>query len=422
MEILYISQYFPPEIGAPAARASELAHHWASEGHKVTILTGFPNHPSGKIAPEYKKAFRRLFAKENSDGVKIFRTWLLPFPNRKPYERMLNYASFFISSVITGMFLSRPEVVIATSPQLLVALSGWWLARRNRVPFVFEVRDLWPESLSAVGIGNHKSLLYRALWQIAAFLYRHADHIVVVTPAFRDHLIQRWNVPPEKISIIQNGVKTEIFSPRNTDPSLREQLQAEGKFLVSYIGTIGIAHGLDSLIEAASNLQNTAPDVLFLLVGDGADRERIAALAASRGLTNLRLIGPQPRERIPAYISASDASLVLLKKADIFQTVIPTKMLEFMSCARPVILGLEGQARKMIESAAAGIWVAPEAPDPLAKAILQLAGNRGLTRQLGENGRKYILEHLSRKQTAADYIVLLEELTGNRPLARAAAA
>lgn len=422
MEILYISQYFPPEIGAPAARASELARHWTREGHEVTILTGFPNHPSGKIPQEYKKAFRRLFAKEKFDGVKVVRTWLLPFPNRKPYERMLNYASFLISSAITGMFISRPEVVIATSPQLLVGLSGWWLARWNRVPFVFEVRDLWPESLSAVGVGNHKSLLYRALRRIASFLYRRADHIVVVAPAFKDHLIQHWNVPAGKISIVQNGVETDIFSPRNLDPSLRGELHAEGKFVVSYVGTIGIAHGLDSLIETASKLQDTAPDVLFLLVGDGADKERISALARSRGLTNLRIVGPQPRVRIPAYISASDACLVLLKKADIFQTVIPTKMLEFMSCARPVVLGLEGQARKMIESAAAGIWVAPEAPDQLAKAILQLAGNRALSKQLGENGRKYILEQLSRKQTAADYIVLLEKLTGTRTQVRAAAA
>jgi glycosyltransferase involved in cell wall biosynthesis len=422
MKILYISQYFPPEIGAPAARASELARHWTQEGHEVTVLTGFPNHPNGLVPAEYKSALRRLVTKEKFAGASVVRSWLLPFPNRKSYERILNYSSFFVSAAITGTFLARPEVVVATSPQILVALAGWWIARCKRVPFVFEVRDLWPESLAAVGMGRDGSLLYSILAKIARFLYRRSDHIVVVTPAFKDHLIRRWHVPAEKISIIQNGVETELFSPRNADPLLRSQLRAEGKFLVSYIGTIGMAHGLDTLIEAAAKLQVTAPHVEFLLVGEGADRERICALANARGLTNLHFAGPQPRERIPAYIAASDACLVLLKKADVFETVIPTKMLEFMSCGRPVVLGLEGQARKIVENAAAGIWIMPESVEELAKAILHLENNRALARQFGANGRNYVLQHLSRKQTAAEYLALLEELIGTGSPLRAAVA
>jgi colanic acid biosynthesis glycosyl transferase WcaI len=422
MKILYISQYFPPEIGAPAARVSELARHWTQEGHDVTVLTGFPNHPNGVVPAEYKAALRRLVAKEKFAGASVVRSWLLPFPNRKAYERILNYSSFFASATITGMFLGRPEAVVSTSPQILVALAGWWIARCKRVPFVFEVRDLWPESLAAVGMGSYGSLLYRSLAKIAGFLYRRSDHIVVVTPAFKDHLVRRWHVPAEKISIIQNGVETEMFSPRNADSLLRSQLVPEGKFLVSYIGTIGMAHGLDTLIGAAAKLQTAAPQVEFLLVGEGADRERICALANSRGLTNLHFAGPQPRERIPAYIAASDACLVLLKRADVFETVIPTKMLEFMSCGRPVVLGLEGQARKMVENAAAGIWIMPESAEELAKAILHLESNRGLARQLGVNGRNYVLQHLSRKQTAAEYIALLEELAGTGASLRAAVA
>jgi glycosyltransferase involved in cell wall biosynthesis len=192
---------------------------------------------------------------------------------------------------------------------------------------------------------------------------------------------------------------------------LRSQLGLDEKFVVSYIGTIGMAHGLDTLIEAAASLQASAPNIVFLLVGEGADRERISALADSRGLKNLRFAGAQPRERIPAYICASDVCLVLLRKAEIFQTVIPTKMLEFMSGGRPVILGVEGQARKIVESAAAGIWITPEAPGELVKAILQLEGNRSLGKQLGQNGRNYILENLSRRQTAIGYLALLGELT-----------
>ena len=175
MKILYISQYFPPEMGAPAARAAELSRHWAAAGHEVTVLTGFPNHPTGVVPPEYRRKFRRLVAHEQTDGVNVVRTWLLPFPNRKAHERMLNYSSFCASAASTGLFLERPDVVIATSPQLLVGLAGWWLAHWKRVPFVFEVRDLWPESLAAVGMGESDSLLHRSLAKIAGFLYRHAD-------------------------------------------------------------------------------------------------------------------------------------------------------------------------------------------------------------------------------------------------------
>src|ERR1700676_5367767 len=188
MKILYVSQYFPPEMGAPAARAIELSRHWAAAGHEVTVLTGFPNHPTGVVPAEYRSKIRRLVMHEKLDGVNVVRTWLFPFPNRKAYERILNYSSFCASASTTGMFVSRPDVLIATSPQLLVGPSGWWLARTKRVPFVFEVRDLWPESLAAVGMGNGNSLLHRVLGKIADFLYRRSDRVVVVTPAFEEFL------------------------------------------------------------------------------------------------------------------------------------------------------------------------------------------------------------------------------------------
>jgi len=219
VKILYISQYFPPEMGAPAARAAELSRHWARDGHDVTVLTAFPNHPTGIVPAEYRAKFRHLVSREKIDGVSVIRTWLFPFPNCKAYERMLNYSSFCASSASTGMFLSRHDVIIATSPQLLVGLSGWWLARCKRVPLVFEVRDLWPESLAAVGIGTGNSLLHRSLARVAGFLYRNSQHVVVVSPSFKDHLISHWNVPPDKISIVENGVETNLFSPQNSDSS-----------------------------------------------------------------------------------------------------------------------------------------------------------------------------------------------------------
>jgi colanic acid biosynthesis glycosyl transferase WcaI len=410
VKILYLSQYFPPEMGAPAARASELSRHWAEQGHEVTILTGFPNHPTGRIPAEYADEFRQLVTREQIDGVNVVRTWLWPLPNRRAHERILNYGSFCLSSAATGLFLSRPDLVIASSPQLLVGLAGWWLAFCKRVPFVFEVRDLWPESLAAVGAGSEKSLMHRGLAKIAGFLYQKADRVVVVTPAFKDYLRRQWKTPKEKISIVENGVETSLFSPQNTDADLRRELGAEGRFVVSYIGTMGMAHGLELVIEAATRMQHTSPEVLFLLLGEGAERERIQSLAKSRGLANLRFVGQQPREKIPAYIAASDACLVLLKKADLFKTVIPTKMLEFMSCARPVILGVEGQAQKMIEEARAGICIEPESTDQLVHAVTWLAADAGLRESLGRNGRRYIQERFSRIRTAAIYLEVLESL------------
>ncbi len=413
MKILYISQYFPPEMGAPAARAAELSRHWAGGGHEVTVLTGFPNHPTGIVPAEYRAKFRHLVSREMIDGVSVIRTWLFPFPNCKAYERMLNYSSFCASSASTGMFLSRHDVVIATSPQLLVGLSGWWLARCKRVPLVFEVRDLWPESLAAVGIGTGNSLLHRSLARVAGFLYRNSQHVVVVSPSFKDHLISHWNVPPDKISIVENGVEANLFSPQNSDSELRCKLGIADKFVVCYIGTLGMAHGLETVLEAASRLQHTAPEVVFLLIGEGAEKSRMMSVARERQLDNVRFIDQQPREQIPAYICASDACLVTLKKNEVFKTVIPTKMLEFMSCARPVILGVDGRARKILEDARAGIFVEPENSEQIANAVIQLSSSAELRARLGHNGRRHIIQHFSRAETARAYISILEDLLGN---------
>lgn len=420
MKILYVSQYFPPEMGAPAARAGELSRSWALAGHDVTVLTGFPNHPLGVIPAEYRRKWKKLVACEEIDGVKVVRAWLLPFPNRGTYRRMLNYGSFFLSAAIVGSFLSPPDVVIASSPQLLVGLAGWWIARCKRVPFVFEVRDLWPESLAAVGMGTAGSVLHRALRKVAGFLYRGCDRLVVVSPAFQGHIEEEWKVPSEKISVVPNGVRTELFAPRLAT-SLRKELGAEGRVVASYIGTMGMAHGLETLIEAASRLQVSAPDVLIAFVGEGSERERLVSLAKARGLASVRFVPQQAREQIPEWICASDICLVLLRKNELFRTVIPSKMLEFMSCGRSVILAVDGQARKILAQANAGIFVGPENAEELERAIIHLAKNAELRKRFGANGRRHILENFSRDQTARAYIALLEEMLGRREEALQAA-
>jgi len=410
VKILYISQYYPPEIGAPAARVSELSRNWANSGHKVMVLTGFPNHPTGRVPAEYRGKLKKLFFKENDQGVMVHRTWLIPLPNRKAWERILNYASFAFSAALRGLFLPKPDVIIATSPQLLVGLSGLFVAKLRRIPLVFEVRDLWPESLEAVGLGGKHSLMVRVLREVARLLYRHSSHIVVVTEAFREFLVREWAVPLERISVVRNGVDHRLFGPGNGETI--SELGINGRFVVSYIGTIGNAHGLDTMLQAAEILQVRSPDILFVLLGEGAEKEKAARVIEEKALKNLRLLPAQARERIPDFIAASNVCLVLLKKAELFKTVIPTKMLEFMSCARPVIVAVEGESAELVQRAAAGICINPEDPRELATAILEMQKDAGACQRYGSNGRKFILAELTREQTAQAYISVLEDVAG----------
>jgi len=359
---------------------------------------------------------------EDDNGIQINRTWLIPLPNRKPWERMLNFLSFFVSAVLRGMFLSKPEVVIATSPQLLTALAGWIIATRFGVPFVFEVRDLWPESLEAVGFSSKRSILVRVLGRVAGLLYRKASHIVVVTGPFKEYLQKVWSIPPEKISVVPNAVDCELLSPQDPAKEIVQEFGLEGRFVVGYIGNIGNAHGIETLVEAAACLRNSDPDVLFLVIGEGAEKEKLQSLTAKRQLTNIRIFPAQPRSRIPGIIAATQVCLVLLRKSELFKTVIPTKMLEFMSCARPVILGVDGEARKIVNEAHSGIVIEPENSVDLVKAVIRLAANSSLCNLLGRNGRQYVLKHFSRQEKAAAYVRVLEELLGGTAKRRATAA
>lgn len=401
-------------MGAPAARVSELSRLWAENGHDVTVLTGFPNHPTGRIADAYRRAFRRGLMRERHGAVIVERTWLAPFANRKTWERILNYASFAISAAIRGTFLARPDVVIATSPQLLVGLAGLWVSAVKRARFVFEVRDLWPESLCAVGVDTRGSWMQHALKRAAGLLYKRCHRIVTVTLAMREYLIEKWGIRPDKIAVVENGVDTGLFTPEADGSAVRNELGLDGKFVVSCIGTIGNAHNLATVVEAAKALGASERDVIFLMVGEGAEKERVRRLVESEGVRNVRIVGQQARAKVPGLIRASDVCLVLLRQSEIFKTVIPTKLLEFMSCGRAVALGVEGQAKAIVEEAECGLCIRPENSEELAAAIRRLRADPELRARLGENGRRYIVRNLSRRKTAEEYERVLSDVICER--------
>jgi glycosyltransferase involved in cell wall biosynthesis len=396
-------------MGAPSARVAEVGKHWAEEGHHVTILTGFPNHPTGKLFPEYKDKIKKKVHVESFNGCKIVRTWLLTIPNGKPIERILNYTSFFFSALITGLRLRDFDVIIATSPQLLVGLSGYLISLIKRKPFIFEVRDLWPESLIGSGIGSEDSLFIKVIDKLADFLYAKSDHIVVVTEKFKKELIERKKVKANKISINENGIETDHFCPIDGVENLKKQLKLDGKFVVSYIGTHGYAHGLETILETADILKDK-DNIHFLMVGEGARKDYLVNLSREKKLKNITFLDFQARDMIPKYINISDACTVLLRDSNIFRTVIPTKMLEFMACGRPVILGVDGQAREVMENGKGGVYIPPADSEKLANVVTKLKDNEGLRKNLGESGRDFILSKYTRKEKAKEYINILSSL------------
>lgn len=305
--------------------------------------------------------------------------------------------------------MSKPDIIIGTSPQLLAGLNAWLLGRFKRRPFVFEVRDLWPESLVASGVGDNEASFIKILAKLSAFLYRNSDAIVVVTEAFSNNIKTNFAIPEDKIHIIENGIETDQFLPKECG-FIRDQLGINGKFVVSYIGTMGFAHGLDKVLETAHNIGKETSDIMFLIVGEGANKEKLKQQIAETGINNVMVIDQKPRNDIPSYINASDAMLVTLRKDDVFKTVIPPKMLEFMACGKPVILGVDGQARKILEESGGGYYVEPDNHRDLAAAIKKLHKDPAGRKKMGENGRRHVLKHFDRRQKAKEYLKILEHV------------
>ncbi len=406
MKILYLSQYFPPEMGAPAARVHELSREWAALGHDVQVLTGFPNHPTGVVPPEYRG---ELWRRERVDGIEVLRTPIYAAANRGRVRRSANYLSYAASAASVGALLARrPDVVLATSPQFLTGVSGLWLSRLFRRPFVFEVRDLWPKSIVAVGAMPAGSPIVKSLELLEKTLYRAADRIVTVTDSFIDE-IAATGVKRSKLSVVKNGVDLDLFHPDAKGDAVRRELGLTDRFVATYIGTHGMAHGLGTILDAARKLKED-PRFAFLLIGEGAEKRMLKERAATEGLTSVRFVDQVPRERIPAYIAASDACLVLLRAKALFRTVIPSKIFEFWGVGRPIALGVEGEARGLVDESGGGVAFPPEDAGALVAALRQLASEPRRREAMGRAGRRYVERHFSRKVLATRYLDILREV------------
>jgi glycosyltransferase involved in cell wall biosynthesis len=378
MKILFLTDNFPPERNAPASRTYEHTVRWAGRGEDVTVVTGVPNFPEGKIHPGYRN---RLYQTEQRDGVRVVRVWTYVTANEGFLKRTLDYASFLASGAAGALAQTRPDVVVATSPQFFTAVAGCLVAAAWRVPFVFEVRDLWPDSIRAVG-ALRESRALRALERLELFLYRRAARIVVVTEAYRDNLLAR-GVPAAKIEVVPNGVDLGRFGPQPKDRAVLDRHSLNGDFIVSYIGTHGLAHRLETVLDAAKGMREEP--VTFLLIGSGARKRELVEHATRERLRNVRFVDSRPREEMPSYWSISDATIVPLRRDPLFRTTVPSKMFEAMGMGIPILLGVEGEARRLVEEADAGIAFPPEDSEQLMSAIRRLMADGPLRERLRAN-------------------------------------
>ncbi|MCG8672705.1 MAG: glycosyltransferase family 4 protein [Pseudomonadales bacterium] len=422
MNIIFLSHYFPPEVNAPASRTYEHCKEWAKQGHNVTVITCFPNHPNGVIYKGYKN---RLFQRENIDGINVIRIWSYLAANEGFSQRILNYLSFMLMSILLCFKTPKADVVASTSPQFFCGMAGYFVSKLKAAKWVLEIRDLWPESIVAVG-AMKKGFVIRLLYWLELFCYRKAHTIVSVTDSFKDYMINK-GIDSEKIHVIKNGVSLDLYDLGESQEraeqvaAFRKEHELEGKFVASYVGTHGMAHHLETILKAAQRTA-THENIVYLLVGDGAERERLCSLREEYGVThNVRMIKQLPKSMMPIVLMATDVSLVHLKKSPTFKTVIPSKIFESLAMKRPILLGVEGESAALIEKSKGGICFEPESDESLADALLELSSKPEKMIQMREAGRRFVVENYNRVDLAKDYTQLFSALINQEKLASSTA-
>lgn len=409
MKILFFSHYYTPEGNAPATRVSALCERWAKEGHDVTVVTSPPNVPNGVVYDGYEN--RRT--SEIVNGVHVERVKVYLAANKGAFRRMLNFVTYFLKALGTALRMPKFDVCIATSPQIFCGYAGVWYKRLRRVPLVVEIRDIWPESMGAVGAKIPRPA-YWALERVEKAMYRVCDRLVTVGEGYLERLAEK-GVPKGKMSVVMNGTDLAVYSPRGKKDEILKRWGLADKFVVSYIGTVGMACGLEVVLEAAEQMAREGAggrwkDVAFVIVGDGACRAELEADAKSRGLGNVIFTGRQPKSSMADWVATSDASLVHLKARALFTTVMPSKIFESAGCKRPIIMGVNGFAKKFVMEAGAGVDMTPESADSLVACVKALAGDPARCRRLGENAYNNIARVHNRDRQALDYLNILKEL------------
>lgn len=370
MKILFLTDNFPPESNAPATRTYEHCVEWLKKGAEVTVITCAPNYPEGKVFNGYKNRWKQ---EELMDGIRVIRVWSYIAANSGLFRRVLDHLSYCMTAFWASLFV-KTDVIIATSPQLFTAVSGYMASRIKGKPWIMEVRDLWPESIKAVEAIN-QSRVINLLERLVQHLYLKANRIVVVTDAFKER-IQARGIDGDKIKVVKNGVHLHKFKYTNKNQAIIDQHQLGGKFIVAYIGTHGMAHKLDFILDCAQEVDN--PEIHFLFVGSGAMKESLLQQAKTMKLTNVSLLDPVPKEEVAQYISITDVALINLRKTDTFRKVIPSKIFENAAMSKPILLGVEGEAQDIIETYGAGLCFEPENKADFLEKLSKIYENKVL--------------------------------------------
>ena len=404
MKILFLTDNFPPEVNAPATRTFEHCREWVRQGAEVTVLTCFPNYPTGKAFQGYKN---QLYKVEYIEGIKVVRLWSYMTANQGFFKRVLDYVSFAFMAFWAGLF-KKTDVIVATSPQFFTAVAGGALGLFKRIPWIFEVRDLWPESIRAVEAMRTQRVL-DWLEKLELLLYRKATGIVVVTNAFKDNLVRR-GIKAGKIEVIKNGVMLDVYQPKPKNKALLEKHGLTNKFVVAYMGTHGMAHKLDFLIEAAIHIKD--PSVQLVFIGDGAEKANLLRLIEKLQPKNVTMIDSVTKAEMVDYISITDLALVNLKKSDTFKTVIPSKIFENAAMQKPILLGVEGESKGIVEYYEAGLCFEPENEIDFIEKLMTLKSNTAFYADCQE-GCSQLATDFDRIRLAHKFYNLMCRMTGH---------
>ncbi|EZH72301.1 glycosyl transferase [Aquimarina atlantica] len=397
MKLLFLTDNFPPEVNAPATRTYEHCREWVKSGIDVTVITCAPNFPKGEVFTGYKN---KLYQKEIVDGIKVIRVWTYISANKGFLKRILDYMSFMFSSFLVGLFI-KTDLIVATSPQFFTAISGRWLGFWKRKKWIMEVRDLWPESIKAVGAMNTNPAI-RFFEFLERKMYKKAYKIVVVTDSFKEILSKKHHIEESKIEVIKNGVNTTLFTPIAKEKKVLKKLKLEDKVIIGYVGTHGMAHGLDFILKCAQKIEDK--QIHFLFLGDGAKKEELLQLKKELKLDNVTMLPSVSKKEVVDYISIIDIALVNLKRSDTFKNVLPSKIFELCAMHKPILLGVEGEAKKLIEKYNVGETFEPENEKDFLNKVVILKDS-----QNKKENFESLIKDFDRKNLAKKMLMFIED-------------